>query len=100
MNNDESRSEKERQEEESTWRWALWAAVKRGDEMTLYKHMHRLAAARDDGSRPLAERVAAAEVLKDKQLENQNATQQSVQTIDVLMERFADTWRCYPEPKK
>ena len=32
--------------------------------MTLYKHMHRLAAARDDESRPLAERVAAAEVLE------------------------------------
>ena len=51
-------------------------------------------------SRPLAERVTAAEKLKGKQLEKQNATQQSVQTINVLMERFADTWRCYPEPKK
>ena len=81
--------------------------------MTLYKHMKQLAAARDDESRPLAERVTAAEVLettcriayeraklKGKQLEKQNATQQSVQTINVLMERFADTWRCYPEPKK
>ena len=86
--------------------------------MSLYKHMKQLAAARDDESRPLAERVTAAEVLettcriayerakekakklKDKQLEKQNATQQSVQTINVLMERFADTWRCYPEPKK
>ena len=68
--------------------------------MTLYKHMHKLAAARDDESRPLAERVTAAEVLKDKQLEKQDATLQSVQTINVLMERFSDTWRCYPEPKK
>ena len=32
--------------------------------MTLYKHMHKLAAARDDESRPLAERVTAAEVLE------------------------------------
>ena len=68
--------------------------------MSFYKHMHKLAAARDDESRPLAERVTAAEKLKDKQLEKQNATQQSVQAISVLMERFADTWRCYQEPKK
>ena len=86
--------------------------------MSLYKHMKQLAAARDDESRPLAERVVAAEVLettariayeraiamakelKDKQLEKQNATQQSVQTINVLVERFADTLRCYPEPKQ
>lgn len=58
--------------------------------MSLYKHMHRLAAARDDESQPLAERIAAAEVLetaarivheraiakarelKEKQLENKN----------------------------
>ena len=32
--------------------------------MSLYKHMHRLAAARDDESQPLAERVTAAEVLE------------------------------------
>ena len=32
--------------------------------MTLYKHMHRLAAAIGDESRPLAERVVAAEVLE------------------------------------
>lgn len=32
--------------------------------MSLYKHMKQLAAARDDESRPLAERVAAAEVLE------------------------------------
>ena len=32
--------------------------------MSFYKHMHRLAAARDDESRPLAERIAAAEVLE------------------------------------
>jgi hypothetical protein len=68
--------------------------------MTLYKHMKQLAAARDDESRPIAERVTAAKVLKDKQLEKQNTTQQSVQTINVLMERFSDTWRCYPEPKQ
>jgi hypothetical protein len=86
--------------------------------MSLYKHMQQLAAARDDESRPLAERITAAEVLKttcriayeratkkaqelsDKQLEKQNATQQSVDTINVLMERFADTLRCYPEPKQ
>ena len=54
----------------------------------------------DDESRSLAERVTAAKELKDKQLENQNATQQSVGTINVLAERFADTWKCYPEPKK
>ena len=60
------------------------------DEMSLYKHMHKLAAARDDESRPLAERVVAAEVmlttaravykramekakeLADKQLEKKN----------------------------
>ena len=32
--------------------------------MSLYKHMKLLAAARDDESRPLAERVTAAEVLE------------------------------------
>ena len=32
--------------------------------MSLYKHMHKLAAARDDESRPLAERITAAEVLE------------------------------------
>ena len=32
--------------------------------MSLYKHMHRLAAARDDERRPLAERITAAEVLE------------------------------------
>ena len=32
--------------------------------MTLYKHMKQLAAARDDESRPLAERIVAAEVLE------------------------------------
>ena len=68
--------------------------------MSPYKQIKQLAAARDDESRPLAERVTAAEKLKDKQLEKQIATQQSVQTINVLMERFSDTWRCYSEPKK
>ena len=60
------------------------------EAMALCKHMKQLAAARDDESRPLAERVVAAEVLettarivyersiakakelKDKQLEKQN----------------------------
>ncbi len=32
--------------------------------MSLYKHMHRLAAARDDESRPIAERITAAGVLE------------------------------------
>ena len=32
--------------------------------MNLYKHMHRLALARDDESRPIAERVTAAGVLE------------------------------------
>ena len=32
--------------------------------MSLYKHMHRLAAARDDESRPLSERIVAAEALE------------------------------------
>lgn len=32
--------------------------------MSLYKHMHRLSAARDDESRPLVERIVAAEVLE------------------------------------
>jgi len=32
--------------------------------MTIYKHMHELAAARDDESRPLAERITAAGVLE------------------------------------
>ena len=32
--------------------------------MSLYKHMHKLASARDDESRPLAERVTASEVLE------------------------------------
>jgi hypothetical protein len=32
--------------------------------MSFYKHMHRLAAARDDESRPLSERITAAEVLE------------------------------------
>jgi hypothetical protein len=70
--------------------------------------MHKLAAARDDESRPIAERITAAKVLettcriayeraqaKAKEL----AEQQSVNTINVLMGRFADTLRCYPEPK-
>lgn len=77
--------------------------------MSLYKHMHKLAAARDDESRPLAERVTAAEVLettarivyeraiaKAKELKEK----QSVDTVNVLVERFADTLRRYPEPKK
>ena len=85
--------------------------------MSLYKHMHRLAAARDDESRPLSERIIAAEVLEttcrivheraqakakelaEKQLQKQNVTQQSVSTVSVLVERFADTLRCYPEPR-
>jgi hypothetical protein len=32
--------------------------------MSLYKHMHELAAARDDETRPLAERITAAGVLE------------------------------------
>ncbi len=32
--------------------------------MSLYKHMHKLAAARDDENRPLIERITAAEVLE------------------------------------
>lgn len=77
--------------------------------MSLYKHMHRLAAARDDESRPLAERVTAAEVLettcrivhepaiaKTKELKEK----QIVSAVNVFMETFADALRCYPEPKK
>lgn len=32
--------------------------------MSLYKHMSKLAAARDNESRPLAERIVAAEVME------------------------------------
>jgi hypothetical protein len=32
--------------------------------MSLYKHMHKLADARDDESRTLSERITAAEVLE------------------------------------
>jgi hypothetical protein len=76
--------------------------------MSLYKHMHDLAAARDDETRPLSERITAAGVLKmtcwiayeRAQAKAKELTeQQSVNTVNVLMERFADTLRCYPEPK-
>lgn len=82
---------------------------KASTEMTLYKHMKQLAAARDDESRPLAERVAAAEVLETtcrivyeraKAKAKELKEKQIVSTANVFMETFADALRCHPETKK
>ena len=71
--------------------------------------MKLLANARDDESRPLAERVTAAEVLETTaRIVHERAIakardlneKQIVSTANVFMETFADALRCYPEPKK
>lgn len=87
-------------------------ALVRGEasaEMSLYKHMKQLAAARDDESRPLAERFTAAEVLETtarivyeraKEKARELNEKQIVSTANVFMETFADALRCHPETKK
>jgi hypothetical protein len=56
--------------------------------MSLYKHMHRLSAARDDESRPLAERIVAAEVLKTTcRIVYERATAKAKELADKQLEK-------------
>jgi hypothetical protein len=56
--------------------------------MSLYEHMHRLALARDDESRPIAERVTAAEVLKTTcRIAYERATKKAQELSDKQLEK-------------
>ena len=59
--------------------------------MSLYKHMHRLAAARDDTSRPIAERIAAAEVLETTcRIAYERATKKAKELSEKQLEKKND----------
>ena len=56
--------------------------------MNLYKHMHKLAVACGDESRPIAERIAAAEVLKTTcRIAYERATAKAQELSDKQLEK-------------
>ncbi len=56
--------------------------------MSLYKHMHKLAAARDDESRPIAERITAAGVLETTcRIAYERATKKAQELSDKQLEK-------------